>query len=49
MHYSRTAFSDNGEDTIETIDPNYQDVIGQRDYLSANDIAKLNKMYQCWG
>lgn len=47
MHYSRDAFSTNGEDTIVTADPDFQDQIGQRVYLSDNDITKLNEMYKC--
>ena len=37
MHYSRTAFSVDGSDTITPIDPNAQ--IGQRNGLSPGDIA----------
>ena len=47
MHYPRDAFSNNGQDTIVTKDPDFQDEIGQRVFLSATDIAKLNKMYVC--
>ncbi len=42
MHYPRTAFSSNGEDTIVPTDPNAQ--IGQRDGLSAGDIAAANSI-----
>jgi hypothetical protein len=37
MHYPRTAFSANGQDTIVPVDPNAQ--IGQRTGLSPGDIA----------
>lgn len=47
MHYPRNAFSNNGEDTIITMYPAYQNIIGQRLFLSETDIAKLNKMYVC--
>ncbi|KAF5303834.1 hypothetical protein FQR65_LT08091 [Abscondita terminalis] len=45
MHYSRKAFSANGNDTIVPLDPNA--VIGQRDGLSASDTIKIQKMYNC--
>ena len=45
MHYQRTAFSKNGLDTITPTDPNAN--IGQRDGLSAIDIAQLKAMYNC--
>ncbi|XP_034246289.1 zinc metalloproteinase nas-13-like [Thrips palmi] len=46
MHYTLTAFSKNGR---QTITPKVQTnaVIGQRDGLSSGDIAKLNAMYHC--
>jgi hypothetical protein len=47
MHYSAYAFSDDGEMTIVTKDPAYQDVIGQRIGLSAIDLDKLLAMYNC--
>jgi Astacin (Peptidase family M12A) len=43
MHYPRDAFSKNGEDTITPTDPNAQ--IGQRNGLSAGDIAGVRAMY----
>ncbi len=42
MHYPRTAFSKNGEDTIVPTDPSAS--IGQRTALSAGDIAAANSM-----
>ena len=42
MHYPRTAFSANGQDTIVPTDPNVQ--IGQRTELSAGDIAAANSL-----
>ncbi|KAF2880576.1 hypothetical protein ILUMI_25600 [Ignelater luminosus] len=45
MHYNKYAFSKNGLATIVPHDP--KAVIGQRNGLSATDIAKLNKMYGC--
>lgn len=47
MHYSGYAFSSNGELTIVTKDPAYQDVIGQRDGFSETDVGKLMAMYNC--
>ena len=44
MHYSRTAFSRNGQDTITPTDPNAQ--IGQRNGLSAGDLAAVRELYQ---
>ena len=43
MHYGRTAFSSNGQDTITPTDPNAQ--IGQRTALSSTDILSINSMY----
>jgi len=43
MHYGRTAFSSNGQDTITPTDPNAQ--IGQRIALSGTDILAINTMY----
>lgn len=47
MHYGRRAFSKNGKDTIKTIDPAMQNVIGNRVALSAEDIAQMNELYTC--
>uniref|UniRef100_A0A1B0B543 Metalloendopeptidase n=1 Tax=Glossina palpalis gambiensis TaxID=67801 RepID=A0A1B0B543_9MUSC len=44
MHYSSKAFTKNGENTIEPLDPNAS--FGQRKGLSQKDIAKLNEMYE---
>ena len=43
MHYPRTAFSKNGQDTIVPTNP--AAVIGQRTGLSAGDIAGVKQMY----
>lgn len=43
MHYPRTAFSSNGQETITPVDPAAQ--IGQRTGLSANDLAAVASMY----
>ncbi|XP_028449986.1 high choriolytic enzyme 1-like [Perca flavescens] len=46
MHYARTAFSINGQDTITPIpNPNVQ--IGQSQGLSSLDIIRINKLYSC--
>jgi len=47
MHYSAYAFTNNGEMTIVTLDPAYQDVIGQRDGFGDTDLGKLKAMYNC--
>ncbi|CRK99150.1 CLUMA_CG012504, isoform A [Clunio marinus] len=43
MHYSRKAFSKNGNDTIIPLRNVTQ--LGQRDKFSLNDVYKLNRMY----
>jgi uncharacterized protein YxeA len=47
MHYSAKAFSANGDDTIITLDPNFQNRIGKRLELSEGDIKRVNNMYRC--
>jgi hypothetical protein len=46
MHYPRTAFSNNGQDTIVPTNPA---VIGQRNGLSAADIAGVRSLYPSCG
>ncbi|HED52701.1 MAG TPA: hypothetical protein ENJ00_00665 [Phycisphaerales bacterium] len=46
MHYGPTAFSSNGQNTIETIDPQYMDDIGQRDHISSQDVATIRIMHE---
>ncbi|KAI8490931.1 hypothetical protein Bbelb_313500 [Branchiostoma belcheri] len=46
MHYSNTAFSDNGQPTIEALFP-FTGTMGQRDGMSAGDIEKINTLYNC--
>jgi hypothetical protein len=43
MHYPRTAFSVNGEPTIEPADPDAD--IGQREGLSDGDVAAVHALY----
>jgi hypothetical protein len=43
MHYGRTAFSRNGQDTITPTNPNAQ--IGQRNGLSNTDISAVRDLY----
>lgn len=45
MHYSNRAFSQDGSVTIRA---KGNKTIGQRDGLSALDVAKLNLMYNCY-
>jgi hypothetical protein len=45
MHYPRDAFSRNGQDTIVPTRAGVQ--IGQRNGLSAGDIAAANSIYRC--
>ena len=49
MHYGRRYFSIDGSDTIVTLNASYQNVIGQRDGLSDEDIHQLNIYYNCPG
>jgi hypothetical protein len=42
MHYPRNAFSTNGKDTIV---PKHGEAIGQRESLSAGDIAAVEQLY----
>ncbi|XP_029909423.1 high choriolytic enzyme 1-like [Myripristis murdjan] len=46
MHYSRYAFSSNGQPTIEAI-PNPNVEFGTATEMSRNDIVRLNRLYQC--
>ncbi|CAO1412000.1 unnamed protein product [Diamesa serratosioi] len=48
MHYSPTAFSRNGQPTIEA-KSNSRDKMGQREGFSNKDLEKINKMYNCKG
>ena len=45
MHYSRKAFSANGQDTIVARDPSIP--FGNAGELSPLDIAKANALYKC--
>jgi len=46
MHYSATAFSKNGQPTIEAKSAT-SEVMGQREGFAKTDIALINKMYKC--
>ena len=45
MHYSDGAFSKDGELTIVAKNSNYQDIIGQANALSEQDIEEINDYY----
>uniref|UniRef100_A0A087XQ11 Metalloendopeptidase n=1 Tax=Poecilia formosa TaxID=48698 RepID=A0A087XQ11_POEFO len=47
MHYGKNAFTNGNGATIITIDPKYQDVIGQRLEMSPRDALELNLRYNC--
>ncbi|CAJ0596083.1 unnamed protein product [Cylicocyclus nassatus] len=47
MHYERDAFSRNGKDTIVTLDPKYQDIIGTVQDASPTDYLKVCQIYAC--
>lgn len=46
MHYGATAFSKNGQPTIEPLQSGV--TIGQRNGLSAGDIAAIHALYRLW-
>merc|ERR1711963_61918 len=50
MHYGKTAFSSNDKVSIDALDPNWKELIGQRSPyrgLSFGDLKIINKMYKC--
>jgi len=50
MHYAKTAFGKGGALTIETLDPWFQDLIGNRDNGNSGsdlDYEKVRKIYGC--
>uniref|UniRef100_A0A3Q2PQN0 Metalloendopeptidase n=1 Tax=Fundulus heteroclitus TaxID=8078 RepID=A0A3Q2PQN0_FUNHE len=47
MHYGKDAFTNGNGSTIITIDPKFQDVIGQRLEMSPYDAKELNLLYSC--
>jgi hypothetical protein len=47
MHYTQTAFSKNGETTLEEINPDPSKVMGQRMGLSKADVQQVANMYGC--
>ncbi|KAI8042137.1 seminal metalloprotease 1 [Drosophila gunungcola] len=47
LHYSSSAFSINGEDTIVALKPEGQEKMGQRLKMSDIDVNRLNTMYKC--
>lgn len=49
MHYPKHAFSRDPTRlaTIRTLQPAYQNIIGQRLFLTEFDVQKINKLYQC--
>ena len=48
MHYDSTAFSRNGQNTIETAINGFTNVIGTATDLSDMDVIKINKLYKCY-
>lgn len=48
MHYSKDAFSSSpGEVTMETKNPEYQDIIGKVLDASPSDYIKICSIYKC--
>ncbi|VDM82049.1 unnamed protein product, partial [Strongylus vulgaris] len=45
MHYDQFSFSSNGRYTIQTLDTNYQQTIGQREGPSFMDVKRINLAY----
>ncbi|KAM3595950.1 uncharacterized protein V6R79_005790 [Siganus canaliculatus] len=46
MHYTKTAFSRNNEPTIQAKDATI-DSFGEATEMSSNDIARVNRLYNC--
>lgn len=47
MHYSATAFTKNGKETIVPKDSRYSEKMGQRVGVSPGDVQRINNMYKC--
>uniref|UniRef100_A0AC34GW96 Metalloendopeptidase n=1 Tax=Panagrolaimus sp. ES5 TaxID=591445 RepID=A0AC34GW96_9BILA len=47
MHYDSTAFSRNGQNTIETVVDGFTGIIGSATDLSDLDVVKIGKLYRC--
>ena len=47
MHYGKNFFTNGNGSTIITLQPEFQDVIGQRLEMSPNDVLKINRLYSC--
>uniref|UniRef100_A0AC34QJB6 Metalloendopeptidase n=1 Tax=Panagrolaimus sp. JU765 TaxID=591449 RepID=A0AC34QJB6_9BILA len=47
MHYDSTAFSKNGQNTIETMVDGFTGIIGSATDLSDMDVVKISKLYKC--
>uniref|UniRef100_A0A3B3HAL8 Metalloendopeptidase n=1 Tax=Oryzias latipes TaxID=8090 RepID=A0A3B3HAL8_ORYLA len=47
MHYSKDAFTNGNGSTIITLDPKFQNVIGQTLEMSHYDVLELNLLYKC--
>ena len=48
MHYGKTAFG-SGKITIQTKDASKQNVIGNRQGFSQEDVNQMNALYKCTG
>lgn len=47
MHYSQTAFSANGQDTMTPIVNPYGRIMGQRMNATPEDLLRIKRMYEC--
>ncbi|KAG4077088.1 hypothetical protein HA402_016075 [Bradysia odoriphaga] len=49
MHYGKNGFTKNGQMTIETKDPKFENEIGKQFTLSDGDAQRIVRMYKCPG
>jgi len=49
MHYDKLSWSKNEQVTMETLDPEYADVIGKSEYAHELDLEKVRRIYNCKG
>lgn len=47
MHFGNVTFSKNKKKTLEALDDDFKDKIGQRKALSEGDVKRINRMYSC--
>ncbi|VDM73070.1 unnamed protein product [Strongylus vulgaris] len=47
MHYDSKAFTKNGDITMETLNPEFQDIIGKSKDATPSDYRKVCEIYSC--